>query len=981
MKKNDKKDLLLKQPVLKNVSLFGATMMISSSVLIPGMTTKAYADTVGDQAQDTATKADEKETNNLEETTKAMTVDKFETVDQVKEEDNHFDLNLVLGAHRTENLDTTIQVSPNLALVWDETKNTVLDETGNAVGSYTFDEKLNQITIKFTQTGFTQAKLIVPVSLKKLDLTEQVLTVSIAESMLSKNVTVEKQEVVETTETSKEVEETSETISSTEETSSSVEVTEETSSTSTEIETTSETESTTESTIATSETSPSSEKEESTSSTSKETSSSKEEETTSESTSSKEEAMKETSSTKEKETSSTSTESTSSSSKEKETKPKESKPKEVKKKDKSKEDASSKTSEKLTGVKAYSPKKASAAPTKRAAIEPAAAPQPRNLSRAATPQAQFIEDTAYHAQQVAGSNDLYASVMIAQAILESGYGSSTLSSPPNHNLFGIKGSYNGQSVTMQTWEHFNGQNVVINAQFRKYPSYRQSFEDNARVLRTTSFSPGTYYYAGAWKSRTNSYQDATRWLTGRYATDPSYNVKLNNLIMTHNLTQYDKPGGANTGGNTNQGNSNQGNKPNTGNQQTSNNNATTHTVKPGDTLYGISAKYGVSVAQLKSWNNLSSDMIYVNQKLVVKGGNKGGGSTSKPTPKPTPKPSTNNGNQTSKPKPSTSNGQTHTVKRGDTLYGIGLQYGVSVAQLKSWNNLSNDMIYVNQKLVVKGGNKGGGNTSKPTPKPSTNNGNQTSKPKPSTSNSQTHTVKRGDTLYGIGLQYGVSVAQIKSWNNLSNDMIYVNQKLVVKGGNKGGGSTAKPTPKPSTKPSTQTTTQSSSSYTVKRGDTLYGISLRYGVSVNELKQWNNLKSDMIYVGQQLAINGKKAANHTATPVKKTSNQSQSSTYTVKRGDSLYQISLKYNVSVSDLKQANGLSSDLIYVGQTLKIPGTAKVATRQTTSNRQVKRHKVQTGDSLWSLSNKYNTSVSQLKTWNKISGDIIYTGQNLRVR
>ncbi|MFP1648427.1 glycoside hydrolase family 73 protein [Enterococcus mundtii] len=153
----------------------------------------------------------------------------------------------------------------------------------------------------------------------------------------------------------------------------------------------------------------------------------------------------------------------------------------------------------------------------------------------------FIDSIAASAQTLASANDLYASVMIAQAIVESGWGKSTLASAPNYNLFGIKGSYNGQSVTMPTSEFVNGQWITVNAAFRKYPSYAESLQDNVTVLKTTSFQSGVYYYSGAWKSNTSSYKDATAWLTGRYATAPNYGSTLNSIIETYNLTQYDTP--------------------------------------------------------------------------------------------------------------------------------------------------------------------------------------------------------------------------------------------------------------------------------------------------------------------------------------------------------------------------------------------------------------------------------------------------------
>ncbi|MBM7711587.1 glycoside hydrolase family 73 protein [Enterococcus xiangfangensis] len=167
--------------------------------------------------------------------------------------------------------------------------------------------------------------------------------------------------------------------------------------------------------------------------------------------------------------------------------------------------------------------------------------EPPAFSRSAqNTQQAFINQVAPTAKVLASNNNLYASVMIAQAIVESGWGSSTLSKAPNHNLFGIKGEYNGQSVTMKTqeWSEKDGW-YYINAKFRKYPSYKESLQDNVTILKRTSFPAGNYYYSGAWKSNTKSYKDATAWLTGRYATAPNYGSTLNSVIATYNLTQYD----------------------------------------------------------------------------------------------------------------------------------------------------------------------------------------------------------------------------------------------------------------------------------------------------------------------------------------------------------------------------------------------------------------------------------------------------------
>lgn len=157
----------------------------------------------------------------------------------------------------------------------------------------------------------------------------------------------------------------------------------------------------------------------------------------------------------------------------------------------------------------------------------------------------FINQIASSAKTLASANDLFASVMIAQAIVESGWGGSTLSKAPNHNLFGIKGEYNGQSVIMKTQEWSAEQGwYYVDAKFRKYPSFKESLNDNVTILKKTSFSPGNYYYSGAWKSIAKSYKNATAWLTGKYATAPNYGSTLNTVIENYNLTQYDSTGGS-----------------------------------------------------------------------------------------------------------------------------------------------------------------------------------------------------------------------------------------------------------------------------------------------------------------------------------------------------------------------------------------------------------------------------------------------------
>ncbi|EJD7569210.1 1,4-beta-N-acetylmuramoylhydrolase [Listeria monocytogenes] len=486
-------------------------------------------------------------------------------------------------------------------------------------------------------------------------------------------------------------------------------------------------------------------------------------------------------------------------------------------------------------------KQAATNQVEKAPAEPATVSNPDNATSSSTPATynllqksalrsgatvqSFIQTIQASSSQIAAENDLYASVMIAQAILESAYGTSELGSAPNYNLFGIKGAYNGQSYTKQTLEDDGkGNYYTITAKFRKYPSYHQSLEDYAQVIRKgPSWNPN--YYSKVWKSNTTSYKDATKALTGTYATDTAYATKLNDLISRYNLTQYDS--GKTTGGNS----GSTGNSSNTGNTNTSN--AKIYTVVKGDSLWRIANNHKVTVANLKAWNNLKSDFIYPGQKLKVSAG-----STTSDTN--TSKPST--GTSTSKPSTGTStNAKVYTVVKGDSLWRIANNNKVTIANLKAWNNLKSDFIYPRQKLKVSAGSTSNTNTSKP----STNT--NTSKPSTNTNtNAKVYTVAKGDSLWRIANNNKVTIANLKAWNNLKSDFIYPGQKLKVSAGSTTNTNTAKPS---TNNPSNSTV----KTYTVKKGDSLWAISRQYKTTVDNIKAWNKLTSNMIHVGQKLTI--------------------------------------------------------------------------------------------------------------------------------
>lgn len=164
-------------------------------------------------------------------------------------------------------------------------------------------------------------------------------------------------------------------------------------------------------------------------------------------------------------------------------------------------------------------------------------------------------------------------------------------------------------------------------------------------------------------------------------------------------------------------------------------------------------------------------------------------------------------------------------------------------------------------------------------------------------------VQSGDTLWGISRSNNLSIEELKTWNNLSGSIIYKGQALTLLAPHShdaaAGGSSV-----------------STVSYTVKSGDTLWGIARTHGLSVSTLKSLNRISSDTIYPGQKLKVKG--SAN-TAVP----SLPASTGSYTIQRGDTLSGIASRHNLSVSQLKALNNLTSDIIYAGKTIKVSGAA----------------------------------------------------------
>ncbi|MUK87401.1 LysM peptidoglycan-binding domain-containing protein [Ornithinibacillus sp. L9] len=186
--------------------------------------------------------------------------------------------------------------------------------------------------------------------------------------------------------------------------------------------------------------------------------------------------------------------------------------------------------------------------------------------------------------------------------------------------------------------------------------------------------------------------------------------------------------------------------------------AASYKVQSGDSLWVIAQKFDTSVSQLKSINNLTSDVIFPNQVLE------------------TEKKSTTSKNSSSNSSTSSSNStstSTYTVKSGDTLSGIASKYKISLSDLMKWNNLNSTLIYPGNKLVVS-------KTTATEQKSNSSTEKKTSeKPAEKVGSSVVYTVKSGDSLSRIASEHKVTVAQIKNWNNLKSDLILIGQKLNI----------------------------------------------------------------------------------------------------------------------------------------------------------------------------------------------------------
>lgn len=281
----------------------------------------------------------------------------------------------------------------------------------------------------------------------------------------------------------------------------------------------------------------------------------------------------------------------------------------------------------------------------------------------------------------------------------------------------------------------------------------------------------------------------------------------------------------------------------------------TYTVKAGDTLYGISNQFGVSVTELAELNGISGSNLQVGQILKI------------------PSVSGDNPN----------NMFMYTVKSGDSLYSIAKKYNTTVQKIIDLNYLKSTNLSVGQVLRI--------------PEMYTKEEDMV------LPNYVNYIVKRGDTLYSIARDNNISIDTLIKDNALPGNVLQVGQTIKIR--------------IPSTNTTIEecigleyippVSAIPTFNYVVKSGDSLYAIASRYNTSVSEIKKINNLTSNNLQLGQVLKI---PQTNGGSTG---------SQTYTVKSGDNLYAIARKFNTTVDSIKRKNNLTSNNLQIGQKLII--------------------------------------------------------------
>lgn len=214
------------------------------------------------------------------------------------------------------------------------------------------------------------------------------------------------------------------------------------------------------------------------------------------------------------------------------------------------------------------------------------------------------------------------------------------------------------------------------------------------------------------------------------------------------------------------------------------------------------------------------------------------------------------------------------------------------------------------------------------------------KPGITVNDQDTYTVKKGDTLYSISKNQNIPIDTIIKLNNLTSSNLEIGQQLKLK--------------------SDSNNSSNKNQYIVQRGDTLYSLALKYNTTVDKLRKLNNLNTNTLTIGQILVL-----------PIE--NDIDEYDIYVVKKGDSLWSISRKFNIDINDLIELNNLKDLTLQVNQSILVPKQQE--------NIETDLYIVKKGDTLWSISNKLNIPVQTLKELNNLNSNLLKVNQQLKIK
>ncbi len=368
----------------------------------------------------------------------------------------------------------------------------------------------------------------------------------------------------------------------------------------------------------------------------------------------------------------------------------------------------------------------------------------------------------------------------------------------------------------------------------------------------------------------------------------------------------------------------------------------------------------------------------------------------------------------------------HKVRRGDNLSEIANRYNVSMSEIKKWNKLKNNKTPLGRNLKIITSERVAvhvkkAKANKITTDDSTNDVATTEISKPFVQNqvkepkiysdekvvtfkdvTKLHKVKKGDNLGEISEKYGVTIAEIKKWNKLRNNNVPLGKKLKIISNERVVTTVRKlvmseniaSTEKIKKEQKIDSTAKSEDFYIVQQGDNLSSIAKKHNVSVEDLKDWNDLSNNTVKLESKLKIADIKTNNEIEIPeeVVAPKTEIKNVEYIVQNGDNLGSIAKKNGVAISDLKTWNDLNDNniqigtKIIVGKKLVLDKNQAVAEKapkkdKITKNSKENHYFVKKGDSLFSIAKKYpGVTVSDIKKWNGIDGNSLKPGMKLKI-